>query len=96
MEYVTSCAGRNYPPVVLDFEKPSNESTMETVSLLGNMVRLAIAFLTDALSGAPGVAGTRPEPPVIACPADSTFGTGGARDVRNPAAPVFEASPNGH
>jgi uncharacterized protein YjbI with pentapeptide repeats len=41
---------RNYLPVMFDFEKPSNQTTLEAVSTLAHMARFVIADLTDAKS----------------------------------------------
>jgi uncharacterized protein YjbI with pentapeptide repeats len=41
---------RDYLPVLFDFEKPSNKTTLETVSTLAHMARFVIADLTDATS----------------------------------------------
>ena len=41
---------RDYPPVVFDFEKPRNQTTIETVTLLARMARFVIADLSDAKS----------------------------------------------
>jgi Pentapeptide repeats (8 copies) len=42
--------GRNYLPVLFDFEKPRNSSTLETVMLLARMARFVIADISDAKS----------------------------------------------
>jgi uncharacterized protein YjbI with pentapeptide repeats len=42
--------GRNYVPVVFDFEKPRNLSTINTVTLLARMARFVIADISDAKS----------------------------------------------
>ena len=34
-------------PIVFDFEKPSNQTTAETVALLARMARFANADITD-------------------------------------------------
>jgi hypothetical protein len=41
---------RDYVPALFDFEKPSNKTTVETVSALTHMARLVVADLTDARS----------------------------------------------
>jgi len=41
---------RNYIPIVYDFEGPRSKTTMETVGLLGRMVRFIIVDVTDAKS----------------------------------------------
>ena len=41
---------RDYLPVLFDFEKPSNKTTLETVSTLAHMARFVIADITDAKS----------------------------------------------
>jgi hypothetical protein len=42
--------GRNYVPVVFDFEKPRNQTTINTVTLLARMARFVIADISDAKS----------------------------------------------
>ena len=41
---------RDYLPVVFDFNRPSNKTTLETVSTLAHMSRFVIADITDAKS----------------------------------------------
>jgi hypothetical protein len=41
---------RGYVPVVFDFEKPSNRTTDETITLLARMARFVIADISDAKS----------------------------------------------
>jgi len=41
---------RDYLPVLFDFEKPSSQTTVETISTLAHMARFVIADLTDAKS----------------------------------------------
>lgn len=41
---------RDYLPVMFDFEKPSNRTTLETVSTLAHMAKFVIADITDARS----------------------------------------------
>ena len=41
---------RNYVPVVFDFEKSTNRTTDETITLLARMARLVIADISDAKS----------------------------------------------
>jgi len=40
--------GRNYVPIVFDFEKPRSQTTVETVTLLARMARFVIADISDA------------------------------------------------
>jgi uncharacterized protein YjbI with pentapeptide repeats len=42
--------GRNYVPVVFDFEKPRNQNTLNTIMLLARMARFVIADVSDAKS----------------------------------------------
>jgi uncharacterized protein YjbI with pentapeptide repeats len=42
--------GRNYVPVVFDFEKPRSQTTINTVMLLARMARFVIADISDAKS----------------------------------------------
>ena len=41
---------RDYVPALLDFEKPSSKTTLETVTTLARMARFVVADLTDAKS----------------------------------------------
>lgn len=41
---------RDYLPVLFDFEKPSSQTTVETISTLAHMARFVVADLTDAKS----------------------------------------------
>jgi uncharacterized protein YjbI with pentapeptide repeats len=41
---------RDYLPVLFDFEKPTSQTTVETISTLAHMARFVIADLTDAKS----------------------------------------------
>jgi uncharacterized protein YjbI with pentapeptide repeats len=41
---------RDYVPILFDFEKPSNQTTMETITTLADMARFVVADLTDAKS----------------------------------------------
>jgi hypothetical protein len=63
----TELRNRNYLPVVFDFELPSNQTTMETVSTLSHMARFVIADITDAksvLQELRGIVSSRPTLPV--------------------------------
>ena len=42
--------GRNYVPVVFDFEKPRSQNTLNTVMLLARIARFVIADISDAKS----------------------------------------------
>ena len=42
--------GRNYVPILFDFEKPRSQTTDETITLLARMVRFVIADVSDAKS----------------------------------------------
>jgi len=57
---------RDYTPVLFDFIKPANQSTMETVSTLAGMARFAIADLTDAKSILQELQGIVPARPSLA------------------------------
>ena len=41
---------RDHIPVLFDFEKPRNQTTLETINTLANMARFVIADITDAKS----------------------------------------------
>lgn len=41
---------RNYLPVLFDFDKPTSETTVETITLLARMARFVIADISDAKS----------------------------------------------
>jgi hypothetical protein len=56
---------RDYLPVLFDFEQPSNQSTMETVSTLAHMARFVIADLTDAKSILQELCGIVPSRPML-------------------------------
>jgi hypothetical protein len=43
-------SGRNYVPVVFDFEKPRSQTTVNTIMLLARMARFVIADISDAKS----------------------------------------------
>jgi uncharacterized protein YjbI with pentapeptide repeats len=58
---------RSYTPVLFDFRKPANQTTMETVSALAHLARFAVVDLTDAksvLQEMQGVAPIRPSMPI--------------------------------
>jgi hypothetical protein len=40
----------NYLPIVFDFQRPSNRTTVETIKILAHLARFVIADLTDARS----------------------------------------------
>jgi uncharacterized protein YjbI with pentapeptide repeats len=42
--------GRNYLPILFDFDKPTSQSTDETITLLARMSRFVIADISDAKS----------------------------------------------
>ena len=41
---------RDYLPILFDFEKPSSQTTVETIATLAHMARFVIADLTNAKS----------------------------------------------
>jgi hypothetical protein len=41
---------RNYLPILFDFDKPSSQTTVETITLLARMARFVIADISDAKS----------------------------------------------
>lgn len=57
---------RNYLPVVFDFEKPSSQTTDETITLLARMARFVIADLSDAKSILQELRGIVPDLPSVA------------------------------
>jgi hypothetical protein len=42
--------GRNYLPILFDFDKPTSQNTDETITLLARMSRFVIADISDAKS----------------------------------------------
>ena len=46
----TALRGRNYLPVLCDFDKPRGQTTLEAISTLAHLARFVIADLTDAKS----------------------------------------------
>jgi hypothetical protein len=48
-QYARSCA-RNYLPILFDFDKPTSQTTDETITLLARMSRFVIADISDAKS----------------------------------------------
>ena len=42
--------GRDYVPIVFDFEKPRSQTTINTITLLARMARFVIADISDAKS----------------------------------------------
>lgn len=56
---------RDYLPVVFDFDKPSTQSTMETVATLAHLSRFVIADLTDAKSILQELRGIVPDRPSL-------------------------------
>jgi len=57
---------RNYLPVMFDFEKPSSQTTDETITLLARMARFVIADLSDAKSILQELRGIVPDLPSVA------------------------------
>jgi uncharacterized protein YjbI with pentapeptide repeats len=57
---------RKYLPVVFDFEKPSSQTTDETITLLARMARFVIADLSDAKSILQELRGIVPDLPSVA------------------------------
>jgi hypothetical protein len=58
---------RDYLPIVFDFEKPSTQTTMDTVLTLAGMARFVIADVTDpksVLQELQGIVPSRPRLPV--------------------------------
>lgn len=56
---------RDYLPVLFDFEKPRNQTTVETTSTLAHMARFIIADLTDAKSVLEELRGIVPNLPSV-------------------------------
>lgn len=57
---------RGYVPVLFDFEKPSHQTTLETVGTLAHMARFVVADLTDAKSVLQELAAIVPSRPKLA------------------------------
>jgi uncharacterized protein YjbI with pentapeptide repeats len=58
--------GRNYVPVVFDFEKPRSQNTLNTIMLLARMARFVIADVSDAKSVLMELAAIVPSSPKLA------------------------------
>jgi hypothetical protein len=56
---------RNYLPVMFDFEKPTSQTTDETITLLARMARFVIADLSDAKSILQELRGIVPDLPSV-------------------------------
>lgn len=56
---------RNYLPVLFDFDKPTSQTTMETVSTLAHLARFVVADLTDAKSVLQELRGIVPSRPFL-------------------------------
>jgi hypothetical protein len=58
--------GRDYVPVVFDFEKPASQTTINTVMLLARMARFVIADISDAKSVLQELQAIVPSSPLLA------------------------------
>jgi hypothetical protein len=72
---------RNYLPILFDFDKPTNQTTDETITLLARMSRFVIADISDAKSVA-GVACDCARPSLSTRSAGHHRDAGGAGYVR--------------
>src|SRR5688572_10737647 len=56
---------RGYLPILFDFEKPANQTTDETITLLARMARFIIADVSDAKSVLQELRGIIPDVPSV-------------------------------
>jgi uncharacterized protein YjbI with pentapeptide repeats len=56
---------RNYLPILFDFDKPTNQTTDETITLLARMSRFVIADISDAKSVLQELRGVVPDLPSV-------------------------------
>jgi hypothetical protein len=56
---------RNYLPILFDFDKPTSQTTDETITLLARMARFVIADISDAKSVLQELRGIVPELPSV-------------------------------
>ena len=62
----TSLRNRGYLPILFDFEKPVNQTTDETITLLARMARFIIADISDAKSVLQELRAIIPDVPSVA------------------------------
>ena len=73
---------RNYLPILFDFDKPTSQTTDETITLLARMARFIIADISDAKSCAAGAASNCAGPSLGARATNYPRDAGGAGYVR--------------